>query len=153
LDEPIPDHSILSKGRRRFGQNVYEQFFRRVVQLCEARGRVEGDVLFLDATMTKANASSQSMRSRKLFEQVLPRPDTFVAGLWLVNDEADDEPPPRPKKPRSGRPVNPDAKYLQSRSITNDLSVSSTDPDAQMFRKLGRTPILAHKTQMVVDGG
>ena len=153
LDESIPDHSILSKARRRFGQNVYEQFFRRVVRLCEARGLIEGDVLFLDATMTKANASPQSMRSRKLLEQVLPRPDTFVADLWLVNGEADDEPPPRRKKPRSGRPVNPDAKYLQSRSITNDLSVSSTDPDAQMFRKLGRTPILAHKTQMVVDGG
>jgi len=152
LDESIPDHSILSKARRRFGQPVYEQFFQRVVQLCEARGLVEGDVLFLDATMTKANASPQSMRSRKLLEQVLPRPDSFVADLWLVNDEADDEPPPRPKR-RSGRPVNPDAKYLQSRSITNDLSVSATDPDAQMFRKLGRTPILAHKTQMVVDGG
>ena len=24
LDEPIPDHSVLSKARRRFGRSVYE---------------------------------------------------------------------------------------------------------------------------------
>jgi transposase len=36
LDEPIPDHSVLSKARRRFGPVVYERFFRRIVQLCEA---------------------------------------------------------------------------------------------------------------------
>ena len=152
LDEPIPDHSVLSKARKRYGVAVYERFFQQVVQMCEARGLVQGDVLFLDATMTKANASTQSMRSRKLLEQVLPTPKQFVADLWLVN-EPGVEPAPRLKKPRSGRPVNPDAKYLQSRSVTNDLRVSSTDPDAQLFRKLGETPILAHKTQMVVDGG
>lgn len=120
--------------------------------MCEARGLVQGDVLFLDATMTKANASSKSMRSRKLLEQMLPTPKQFVAEIWLVN-EAAVEPAPRPKNPRRGRPVNPDAKYLQSRSVTNDLRVSTSDPDAQLFHKPGETPILAHKTQMVVDGG
>ncbi len=59
---------------------------------------------------------------------------------------------PRPSL-RTGRPVNPDAKYLQSRSVTNDLRLSATDPDAQLFHKLGETPVLAHKTHMVVDGG
>ncbi|MGA8922048.1 MAG: transposase, partial [Candidatus Dormiibacterota bacterium] len=50
LDEPVPDHSVLSKARRRFGRAVYERFFTRIVQLCEARGLVEGDVVFLDST-------------------------------------------------------------------------------------------------------
>jgi Transposase domain (DUF772) len=152
LDESIPDHSVLSKARKRYGVAVYERFFQQVVRMCEARGLVQGDVLFLDATTTKANAWSKSLRSRKLLEQMLPTPKQFVADLWLVN-EPEVEPAPRPKKPRSGRPVNPDAKYLQSRSVTNDLRVSATDPDAELFRKLGETPILAHKTQMVVGGG
>ena len=119
LDESIPDHSVLSKARKRYGVAVYERFFQQVVRICEARGLVQGDVLFLDATMTKANASSKSLRSRKLLEQMLPTPKQFVADLWLVN-EPEVELAPRPKKPRSGRPVNPDAKYLQSRSVTND---------------------------------
>jgi len=33
LDETPPDHSILSKARVRLGREVYEQFFRHVVQV------------------------------------------------------------------------------------------------------------------------
>lgn len=108
LDEPIPDHSVLSKAHRRFGVAVYEQFFRRIVRLCEARGPVRGDVLFVDATLTKANASSQSMRLQALMERRLPQPDRFLAELWAGNEE-EDEPAPRSRDPRGRRP-NPDRK-------------------------------------------
>ncbi len=64
LDEPIPDHSVLRKARRRFGPAVCERCFRRIVQLCEAGGLVEGDVLLIDSTLLKANASMKPHRSR-----------------------------------------------------------------------------------------
>jgi transposase len=151
LDEPIPDHSVLSKARRRFGPTVYERFFQRIVELCEARGLIQGDVLFVDATLTRANASPQSLRSRALLEHRLREPKRFVAELWTVNepDTEDDVPPPK----KMGRPRTRDPKHLRSRSVTNELSVSPTDPDAQMFRKLGKTALLCHKTHMAVDGG
>ena len=53
LDEQIPDHSVLSKARKRYGVAVYERFFQQVVQMCEARGLVQGDVLFLDACVAR----------------------------------------------------------------------------------------------------
>jgi transposase len=34
LDEPTPDHSVLSKARARYGQAVFEAFFQRVLKLC-----------------------------------------------------------------------------------------------------------------------
>ena len=34
LDEAIPDHSVLSKVRGRFGMEVFETFFNRSVGLC-----------------------------------------------------------------------------------------------------------------------
>src|SRR5512146_872006 len=34
LDEPVPDHSSLSKIRERFGLEVFQQFFERIVELC-----------------------------------------------------------------------------------------------------------------------
>lgn len=34
IDECPPDHSILSRARRRFGKQVYEQFFSRVARAC-----------------------------------------------------------------------------------------------------------------------
>jgi transposase len=152
LDEEIPDHSVLSKARRRFGPAVYERFFRRIVQLCEARGLIQGDVLFVDATLVKANASPQSLRSRVLLEQRLSRPGEFVAQLWTVNKDTT-EVAEEPRTRRGGRPRTDHPKALRSRSVTNDLSVSPSDPDAQMFRKPGKTPLLSHKTHLAVDGG
>jgi transposase len=144
LDQVLPDHSVLSKARRRFGIRVYEQFFARIVQLCEHAGLVQGDVLFVDSTLTQANASAQGLRSRALAQHRLARPADFVAGLWTVNDEehGDDDDPTDPK----WRPA-------KDRSGVNHLCVSPVDPDAQMFKKYGTTPLLTHKTHFVVDGG
>src|ERR1700724_2444482 len=70
LDEEIPDHSVLSKARRRFGVKVYEQFFVRVVKLCQERGLIQGKVLFLDSTQVAADASMKSLSSRSLQRQL-----------------------------------------------------------------------------------
>ncbi len=139
LDEPIPDHSVLSKARRRFGTGVYEEFFVRIVQLCEKAGLVQGDALFVDSTLTQANASTQGLRSRSLLQQ-LPSAPEFVRELWLANDYGDPqiEVFEKPKSHRSG---------------VNHIAVSPVDPDAQMFSKLGKTPLLTHKTHFVVDDG
>ena len=153
LDEPIPDHSVLSKARRRFGVRTYEKFFARIVQLCERAGLVECDVLFVDSTLTKANAASQGLRSRSLVQQ-LRRPQEFVNDLWVVNDRPDPDPVAEKHmtedlKHRSRRPRGRDSR----RSAINEFSLSPVDPDAQTFRKPGMTPILGHKTHFLVDGG
>jgi len=158
LDERIPDHSVLTKARRRFGTKTYEQFFSRVVQLCEQAGMIEGNVLFVDSTLTKANASPQGLRSRSLLEQKLQKPEEFVTELRLVNDSIDT---PEPEgsddegKRRPGRPCKDPAEKRRDarRSAINELSVNPVDPDAQTFRKPGRAPILGHKTHFLVDGG
>ena len=142
LDEPIPDHSVLSKARRRFGPVVYERFFRRIVELCEAGGLVQGDVLFMDSTLTRADASKESLRSRALLQQ-LKAPKTFVAELWEANEEPEttELQPTREHKPR------PD------RGVVNVRAVSATDPDAELVSQRGKPAMLAHKVHMIVDGG
>lgn len=142
LDEPIPDHSVLSKARRRFGPAVYERFFRRIVQLCEERGLVQGDVLFVDSTLTEANASKESLRSRALLQQLEP-PRRFVAELWDVNEEREATQPEPAQEPKP----RPD------RGVVNQRTVSVTDPDAELAAKRGKPAMLAHKVHLVVDGG
>lgn len=149
LDESIPDHSVLSKARQRFGVRVYEQFFRQIVQLCEAAGLVEGDVLFVDSTLTKANANPLSLRSRELLGQRLPRTDQFLNELWVVNEE----PPAEGATGGKSRPELGGKRKDSRRSAINDFSVSPTDPDAQTVSKPGRPTILGHKTHFLVDGG
>ncbi len=40
LDEPLPDHSSLSKIRERYGLAIFRRFFDHVVQLCADAGLV-----------------------------------------------------------------------------------------------------------------
>ena len=141
LDEEIPDHSVLSKARRRFGTGVYEQFFSRIVQLCERAGLIQGDVLYVDSTLVQANASSQGLRSRSLLQQ-LPGAEEFVKDLWEANDSDDAE----TVAESLGKPD-------PRRSGVNRIAVNPVDPDAQMFKKPGKTPVLSHKAHFVVDGG
>jgi transposase len=57
LDDDIPDHSVLSKARARWGQPVFESLFVRTVQQCVEAGLVDGTKLHLDGSLINANAS------------------------------------------------------------------------------------------------
>ncbi len=76
LDETPPDHSMLSKARARFGLPVYQAAFTEVVRQCERAGLVRGDVLYVDSTLVKANASLGSAGARALLTRCRARPGT-----------------------------------------------------------------------------
>jgi transposase len=61
LDTDIPDHSVLSKARAKWGEEVFEKFFVRMVQQCVAAGLVNGSLLHVDSTIVKASASKDSV--------------------------------------------------------------------------------------------
>jgi transposase len=61
LDDEIPDHSVLSKARARWGQPVFESLFVRTVQQCVAAGLVDGTKLHLDGSLINAHASRDSV--------------------------------------------------------------------------------------------
>jgi transposase len=42
LDSEIPDHSVLSKARRRWGVELFRSFFERIVWQCVEGGLVDG---------------------------------------------------------------------------------------------------------------
>jgi transposase len=64
LDEPLPDHSSLSRIRARLGLPVFRRFFERIVELCQDAGLVWGRELFFDATKVRANADIDSLVPR-----------------------------------------------------------------------------------------
>src|SRR2546430_8069985 len=43
LDQKIPDHSVLSKARSRWGKEVFESLFVRTVAQCVEAGRGDGN--------------------------------------------------------------------------------------------------------------
>jgi transposase len=61
LDTEVPDHSVLSKARARWGTEVFKQLFLQTVEQCVKAGLVDGRLLHVDSTMVKANASKDSL--------------------------------------------------------------------------------------------
>jgi len=139
LDEKVPDHSVLSKARRRWGHEVFGEFFMHTVKQCYAAGLVDGTKVHLDGSLVSADASNDSVvkgsaalaaRLRALFERE-------AAKL----DEPEAPPPPAPK------PEEPPSRY----EPLNDGLVSTTDPDARVVRKGKSAPDLCYKNHRAVD--
>src|SRR5258708_21159100 len=64
LDEPLPDHSSLSKIRLRYGLAVFRRFFEAIVEQCQQAKLVWGKELYFDSTQVKANADLDSLAPR-----------------------------------------------------------------------------------------
>jgi transposase len=177
LDETPPDHSVLSKARRRFGVTVYQAFFTEIVRQCERAGLIVGQQLYVDSTLVRANADRASVGSRALLEQ-LATIDEHVAALWRDNpDPSGDE--PRPEAPdaaadlpaeevasvappcaashpcacRGPHVLGPGDPPNGPQGRTNALAVSRTDPDAGLVSRDGVPLALYHKVHVGVDGG
>jgi transposase len=61
LDDEVPNHSVLSKARARWGREVFCQLFVRTVEQCVAAGLVDGKKLHLDSSLVRADASADSV--------------------------------------------------------------------------------------------
>ena len=120
LDEPLPDHSSLSKIRSRYGLEAFHGFFERIVELCMEAGLVEGEGLYLDATKVDANASVHTMRTR--FSVVAAR--EHVEKVFAENP-APEEPAP-PHALTEAQSVHP-----QPASVDAPESVEPTEPERQ----------------------
>src|SRR3954462_14134923 len=64
LDEPLPEHSSLTRIRQRLGLAIFQRFFAHVVDLCQQAGLLWGRELFFDATKVRANAALNSVVPR-----------------------------------------------------------------------------------------
>jgi len=76
LDEKTPDHSVISKARRRWGLTVFSGFFENILTQCVDAGLVDGETIHVDSSMIDANASKDTLKcqfravSRNLYEEL-----------------------------------------------------------------------------------
>jgi len=114
LDDVLPDHSVLSKARQRWGVTVFEGFFVRVVGQCATAGLVAGQKLHVDASLIDANASKDSV--------LQGRPE-WIAALKQAYQATESK--------------LEDTSTPASRVAVNDQALSKTDPDAGLVRMGG----------------
>jgi len=126
LDSEIPNHSVLSKARARWGVRAFKTFFERIVWQCVEAGLVDGEKLFIDTSLIDANASNNSVVDRHSLERYLNDRYHFL-------EERLDE--------------------VQDRKTTpaNNRYQSTTDPDASVTRHGRGRSKLRYKTHRGVD--
>lgn len=64
LDDPLPDHSSLTRIRTRYGLEIFRRFFEAIVEQCRQAKLVWGKELYFDATKVEANAAMESVTKR-----------------------------------------------------------------------------------------
>src|SRR3954465_13185484 len=81
LDEPLPDHSSLTRIRQRLGLSVFQRFFEHGVDRCQQAGLLWGRELFFDATKVRANAALNSVVPR-FYWQAKTQANEHLAALF-----------------------------------------------------------------------
>jgi transposase len=172
LQEPLPDHSSLTRIRERFGLEVFRRFFERIVEECVEAGLVWGEELFFDATKVEANASMESRIPRfaaqahlgELFGSEgtaeteaggeIPRPSA-EADLDALPAAADRGLRANAQKgdwiSRDGKPDRAIVRGGYRRR--SDYEVSPTDPDAALMQHKRGASRMGYHAHYVVDGG
>jgi transposase len=69
LDEPLPDHSSLTRIRTRYGVEMFRRFFEAIVDQCQRAGLVWGRELYVDARHPCMPTPRWSQSSRALLSR------------------------------------------------------------------------------------
>ena len=135
--EKVPHRTTLVKFRGRCREHgLWEELFHQVVTQCLDVGLLSGRHLMADSTQVQANASIKSMQD---IESELTE-----AADRLCSDEA---PADKPEQDDDHHHTD-----FHGKKFTNKTHRSSTDPDAQFYRKSkGKEAKLSYKAHNLAD--
>jgi transposase len=123
LDIELPNHSVLSKVRRRWGLDVFRELFQVILSQCIKAGLVDGRVIHVDSSLINANASLDGLKP-----QFAVIADNFYQGLEESFDIADEA----------------------GQNQVKPIKASSADPDARCRIK-GSQRVLGYQEHRCVD--
>ena len=121
LDDQTPDHSVLSKARKRWGRDVFSTFFAAILQQCIEAGLVDGATVHIDSSMIDGNVSKDTLE-----------PQLRLLGQKLYED------------------METQSYSLDGSDGLLEQRVSDTDPDARLGQKNNEST-LGYKDHRVVD--
>jgi len=129
IDSEVPDHSVLSKARARWGVEAFRGFFERMVWQCVEAGLGDGSKIFVDSSLVDADASNNSViDTRSLKVQLQESYKKLEARLEEKSESTDSL-----------------RRYVKA----NSRYISTTDPDAAIVNR-GK-PKLSYQVHRAVD--
>ena len=134
LDDEIPNHSVLSKARNRWGVEAFKTFFERIVYQCVESGLVDGSKLFMDSSLVQADASNNSVVDTTKLKRYLNR------SYKLLEARLEEE----------KKDLTCDKNTAKAGDV-NKKHISTTDPDASVVRHGHGKPKLQYQVHRGVD--
>lgn len=128
LDDDIPNHSVLSKARARWGAAAFKYFFERIVWQCVDAALIDGSKIFTDASLVQADASNNSVVNQHSLKRYLNK--SYRQLEARLEKQLDSEP---------------------KRGKANRKFISTTDPDASVTRMGPGRSRLRYKVHRAVD--
>lgn len=136
FDEASPDHSSLTKIRKRLPEVIHEQVFARVLAIAHEKNLLKGKTVGVDSTTLEANAAMRAIVRKDTGED-------YKAYLARLAKEAGIENPTDEDLRRFDR--------KRKKKASNEDWASATDADSRIAKmKDGRTH-LAYKAEHAVD--
>jgi len=136
--EQSPDHSSMSKTRKRLPWEVFLEVFSFVLAMADVHKLLKGKTVAVDSTMLEANAAMKTIVRKDSGD------DWKEYLRKLYEEETGEENPTDEDLRRFDR-------KRKDKKVSNDEWKSSTDPDARIAKmKDGRTH-LAYKAEHAVD--
>lgn len=132
INDSIPNHSVLSKARARWGTKVFEQLFLRSVGQCVAAGLVDGQKIHVDGSLIAANASTDSVVSGSP-ELITALRKAYREQEAKLTESLEVLPAPTPMGP------------------VNQTHVSTTDPESELVRGRSTPTRPSYKHHRAVD--
>lgn len=126
LEEEIPNHSVLSKARARWGTRAFKRFFDRIVYQCAEQGLIAGRKGFFDASLIDADASNNSVVDTHKLKKYLNK------SYKRLENRLDEI--------KASKNTPADSRYI-----------STTDPDASVIRHGESKSKLRYKTHRAID--
>lgn len=120
IDDEIPNHSVLSKARVRWGVFAFKTFFERIVLQCADAGLIDGSKLFMDSSIVQADASNNSVIKKHGLKRYLNKSYQILESR-LEKEKISSAKDDNNNAPKSG--------------AANKKHMSTTDPDASVSRR------------------
>ena len=117
LDDDIPNHSVLSKARARWGVAAFKTFFERIVWQCTQAGLVDGRKLFMDSSIVQANASNNSVVNQESLKRYLNKSYQILESRLEQQAQSSS------------------SQGALKSGAANQKYISTTDPDASVTRR------------------
>lgn len=134
----VPDHSTLSRMRKRLDETVFSEVFNVVLALVAEHGLLQGKTLGVDSTQLRADAAMKAIVRKDTKEDY----QAYTKRLAAEAGEAE--------KPTAEDARRHDRKRKGKKTSNKDWE-SKTDPDARIARMKNGTTRLAHKAEHVID--